>query len=134
MRQRFANTSAFSEPALFVRRAYKVKAGKRKADLRLCLRTPESLRRRTKRGAVVSFRDQPDGECYSRETSGFPYARTRERKPVGCHNLCKPKCCSKAGLLMTHRKTFQCASPTRPPPSASLWDMPFHILPKIKSN
>lgn len=32
MRQPFANISMFSEPALFVGRAYKVKAGKKKAD------------------------------------------------------------------------------------------------------
>lgn len=61
-----------------------------------------------------------------------PCTHTRERKPVECHS--KPTCCSKAGLLQTQRKTSQSASPICPPPLASLWDMPFHTLTKIKLN
>lgn len=61
-----------------------------------------------------------------------PCTCSRKRKPVECHS--KPAGCSKAGLLKTQRKTSQCASPICPPPSASLWDMPFHTLTKIKLN
>lgn len=58
-----------------------------------------------------------------------PWACSRERKPVECHN--KPACCSKAGLLETQRKPSQPVSPICPAPSASLWDKPFHTLKKL---
>lgn len=59
-----------------------------------------------------------------------PWACTRDRKPVECHS--NPSYCSKAGLLKTQKKPSQRTSPICPPPSASLRDMPFHTLAKIK--
>lgn len=118
MRQGFANTSAFSEPALSARRAHVKQKAEREKHVCDCARGPPPAPGGTQSGRSRGFRRRrgepsgfPEGCARERDPEGC----AREKDPEGCRHSCQPARCSEAGLLTTRGKTVQRPSAICPP-------------------
>lgn len=117
MRQHFANTSAFSEPAFFLSDTC-IWSTSRKEKSRSMITPRYSWEPETAHKMRCSriFLWPAWQQLLQQRDERVAVHMHRGEEASGCHNLCKPTRCSEAGLLMTQRKIFQSVSPICSPP------------------